>query len=243
VPAALVAPLLVAVALGLPAPPGAARDARPADAAAPPVRTIFLRDCATCHGGNARGTQYGPDLHGAGAALIDYMVSSGRMPLSSPNEQDRRKTVLYTPEEVRALVAYTARLAGGGPPIPAVDAAAGELAQGSALFQENCAACHAWSGDGGALLEREAPSVHLATETQIAEAVRTGPTTMPAFGEAAFTQHQLDSLVRYVRYLAQPEDRGGQPLWHLGPMAEGAVAIIVGLGLLVVAIRWIGTRT
>ena len=38
-------------------------------------------------------------------------------------------------------------------------------------------------------------------------------------------------------------DRGGAALWHLGPLAEGAVAVFVGLALLVVAVRWIGTRS
>jgi hypothetical protein len=66
---------------------------------------------------------------------------------------------------------------------------------------------------------------------------------MPRFGAAALTPRQLDSLVRYVRYLDRPDDRGGNPLWHLGPFAEGAVAVFVGLGLLVLAVRWIGTRT
>jgi ubiquinol-cytochrome c reductase cytochrome c subunit len=65
---------------------------------------------------------------------------------------------------------------------------------------------------------------------------------MPAFGQAALDDHQLDSVVAYVRYLAKPKDRGGEPLWHLGPMAEGAVAWIIGLGLLILATLWIGER-
>jgi ubiquinol-cytochrome c reductase cytochrome c subunit len=107
----------------------------------------------------------------------------------------------------------------------------------------NCAACHAWSGNGGALLHREAPPVHQATPTQIAEAVRGGPGNMPAFGQAALTDRQVDSIVRYVRYLDDPNDRGGSSLWHVGPLVEGAVAIVIGLGALVIATRWIGTRT
>jgi ubiquinol-cytochrome c reductase cytochrome c subunit len=66
---------------------------------------------------------------------------------------------------------------------------------------------------------------------------------MPTFGRAALTDAQLQSLVRYVRYLGHPDDRGGSPLWHIGPLAEGAIAVFVGLGLLVVAVRLIGTRT
>ena len=120
---------------------------------------------------------------------------------------------------------------------------AGEVAAGGEIFRLQCAACHAWSGEGGALLQRAAPSTHPATALEIAEAVRAGPGNMPTFGRAAVNDEQLQSLVRYVRYLDHPDDRGGAPLWHIGPLAEGAIAVFVGLGLLVLAIRWIGTRS
>src|SRR5690349_12897365 len=45
------------------------------------ARTVFLRDCAVCHGADARGTHNGPSLRGAGRASVDYWVSTGRMPL------------------------------------------------------------------------------------------------------------------------------------------------------------------
>jgi ubiquinol-cytochrome c reductase cytochrome c subunit len=140
-------------------------------------------------------------------------------------------------------VAYVHGLVGGGPAIPRVDAETGSLQSGGSVYRLNCAACHAWSGDGGALLNREAPAVHAATEVQIAEAIRTGPGNMPAFGTAAITRKQLDSVIRYVRHLDHPDDRGGLALGHLGPLAEGAVAIVVALGVLVIAVRSIGTRT
>jgi ubiquinol-cytochrome c reductase cytochrome c subunit len=156
----------------------------------------------------------------------------------------RRHAPKYPPAVIDELVDYVVTIAGGdGPAIPSVRLDRGDLPEGGTLYRLNCAACHAWSGDGGALLHREAPSVHPATPTQIGEAVRGGPGNMPRFGEAAFTSQQLDSVVRYVRYLDDPEDRGGSPLWHLGPLVEGAVAVFLGLGALVLAVRWIGTRT
>src|SRR4051812_48639914 len=45
------------------------------------VRTVYLRDCAVCHGADARGTVDGPSLQGVGRASVDYWVSTGRMPL------------------------------------------------------------------------------------------------------------------------------------------------------------------
>jgi ubiquinol-cytochrome c reductase cytochrome c subunit len=85
--------------------------------------------------------------------------------------------------------------------------------------------------------------VHQATTTQVAEAVRVGPGTMPRFGEASLDQSQLNSLVRYVVYLRKPIDRGGSGLDHVGPLIEGFVGLGIGLGLIVVITRYIGTRT
>jgi ubiquinol-cytochrome c reductase cytochrome c subunit len=222
-------------------PSRAAPDAPPTPAE---VRSTYLADCAVCHGANARGTDRGPDLRGAGEGLIDYYLTTGRMPLGSPDEKVTRHPPKYSPEMIRALVTYVHTIAGGdGAPIPDVDVNAGTIAAGGTLYRLNCAACHAWSGNGGALLHREAPPVHPATPTQIAEAVRGGPGNMPAFGQAALTDRQVDSIVRYVGYLGDPNDRGGSSLWHVGPLVEGAVAIVLGLGAVVIAIRWIGTRT
>lgn len=208
-----------------------------------PVSDVYRRDCATCHGSDARGTDLGPDLRGSGTALLDYMLTTGRMPIASPDAPVERSAPAYDDATTRALVEYVDRLAGGdGPAVPTVDLARGDLAEGGTLFRLNCAACHAWSGGGGALFAREAPSLHESTPTQIAEAVRSGPLNMPSFGTDALSDRQVDSVVRYVRYLDAPEDRGGWSLWHLGPLAEGAVAIFLGLGALVVVLRWIGTR-
>ncbi len=234
--------------------------ARPAAVASPAVavmsasspRHVYLRDCAQCHGAEGHGTQYGPDLRRVGAALVDFELSSGRMPVPyaagqpkpTRDEQQPRRAPHYDAATISALVGYVTSLTdGSGAPIPAVDMHAGSLATGGNLYRLQCAACHAWSGNGGALLHRDAPATHPATALQIAEAVRGGPGNMPRFGSAALTDRQLDSLVRYVRYLDHPDDRGGNPLWHLGPFAEGAVAIVLALGVVVLATRWIGTRT
>ena len=64
---------------------------------------------------------------------------------------------------------------------------------------------------------------------------------MPAFGEAALTDDQLNDVVTYVRYLDKPRDRGGSALWHLGPVAEGAIALAI-LGALLCFTLWIGER-
>jgi ubiquinol-cytochrome c reductase cytochrome c subunit len=228
----------------------------PRASAAPPaqvqrtdVRQIFLADCAICHGADARGTNRGPTLVGVGRASLDYYLTTGRMPITDPNlflgnpdQEIKRHTPYYPPEVISSLENYIQSLTGpGGPPIPDMSARANRAAGGE-LFRLQCAACHAWAGDGGALLHREAPELHQATRTQIGEAVRVGPGLMPAFGHAAMDDRQLDQLAEYVRYLANPEDRGGDPLWHLGPFAEGFIAWAIGMTFLLLTIRWIGER-
>ena len=129
------------------------------------------------------------------------------MPISSPDAEVRRHDPRYTPEVREALVEYVVTLADGdGPPIPELDLAAGDVAEGGTLYRLQCAACHAWSGDGGALLNREAPSLHPATPTQIAEAVRGGPGNMPRFGEAALTARPV-AVARAIRPLPRRSRR------------------------------------
>ena len=239
------APLFVGTALTLAATAGVLlASSAPAPAQQPPLDAthVYLRDCATCHGAEGRGTNRGPTLIGVGEASADYELTTGRMPLGEPTEPVRRHEPAYPPAMIAALVAHVAGFGGGGPDIPRVDAAGADISLGGELFRQQCAGCHSWSGTGGALLYREAPTLQPSTPTQVAEAVRIGPGTMPAFGPAAIDETQLDALVAYVKKLQHPADRGGASLWHLGPLVEGGVAIIVGLGASLLVIRWIGER-
>ena len=43
----------------------------------PNVRTVYLRDCAVCHGPDGRGTASGPTLEGWGRAGVDYVLTTG----------------------------------------------------------------------------------------------------------------------------------------------------------------------
>ena len=172
-----------------------------------------------------------------GAAAADFQLSTGRMPLTDPSAQAVRKPPAFSPDEIDALVAYVASL-GDGPPIPDVDPAAGDLAEGGTLFRLNCAACHSATGTGGALsYGDDAPKLWSATPLQIAEAIRTGPGQMPVFGPDTFSDHQVDSIVRYVRYLSDPDDPGGFSLGRIGPITEGLVALLIGIPALLFVCR------
>ena len=210
----------------------------------PKSEFLFERDCAVCHGNNAQGSPRGPSLVGVGAASLDYWLSTGRMPASGRSETPPRRPPQYSRAEIRGLIAYVQSLTGtGGPPIPKVMLRGANIANGGVLFRLNCAACHSWAGEGGALIHGSAPTTMHATPTQIAEAIRVGPDAMPSFGPAALSNQEVEDVISYVRGLDHPNDRGGFPLGRIGPLAEGAVAVFLGLGLLILAVRWIGTRT
>jgi len=201
---------------------------------------LYQQSCASCHGQRGGGTERGPSLVGVGAASADFYLSTGRMPITDEQRNPSRGKPAFGQADIDALVAYVASL-GGGPAIPAVDPAAGRLSEGERLYQENCAACHSATGTGGALTSGQvAPSLAPSTPVQVAEAIRVGPGAMPKFEPQALDDRQVDSVAGYVGRLQQGGDPGGYGLGRVGPVTEGLVAWVVGLGLLVLVVRRLG---
>lgn len=236
---------------------------RPPAVAQAPVQLsgqqLYQRDCAWCHGRAGSGTERAPDLvtGTGGPADVDFVLSTGRMPVDDPQQTMTRGASLYTRDQIDEIVAYVRTFDAGGPEIPSLDPSRAVLSEGEVLYQENCAACHSTTGIGGALTKGRvvsepgtysgrsrvvAPPVTRATPVEIAEAIRVGPGDMPVFGEESIDEVDLDSLVAYVDYLKDPDDRGGAPIGRVGPVAEGAVGWLIGLGIIVLFTRWIGTK-
>ncbi|MBA3728839.1 MAG: c-type cytochrome [Actinobacteria bacterium] len=206
-------------------------------------QVLYEERCASCHGADAAGTEAGPPIVGLGPAAYDFQLSTGRMPLVQPGARSVRKPPAFDPGGIEALVAYLTSLGGEGVPIPTIDPASGDLSDGQRLFQSNCAPCHGVAGNGGAVGTAVAPAVHEATAVQAAEAVRYGPGTMPPFGPEILSDDDLDSLVRYSLFLRTAEDPGGLGLGRTGPIVEGFVALLVGLGVTLLIVRSIGRTT
>ncbi len=206
-------------------------------------KSLFVENCASCHGNYAQGSSRAPNLQGLGAATIDFWVSTGRMPLADPTTQAVQKPPRFSRSETLAIDAYVTSLASGGPAIPNVNLQMANEANGSELFATNCAACHTITGAGDALASGVyAPSLLSASPTQIAEAIRSGPGNMPRFGPNTLTDQQVANIAKYVTYLQKPIDQGGIALGHVGPVTEGFVGILIGLGLLMLAGLWIGGK-
>jgi ubiquinol-cytochrome c reductase cytochrome c subunit len=209
--------------------PAAAQDGKRGQA-------LYGQYCAKCHSVKGRA----PSLQGVGARSADFYLRIGYMPLLAPDDQPWRSPVRFTEPELRALIAYVASF--GGPPIPRPHPERGDLAEGRALFAENCAACHQSVAVGGMLTDARIPTLARATPTQIAEAVRIGPYVMPRFSRERFSDAELDSVIRYVRWTQSPEDPGGWPIGHLGPIPEGMVAWLIAGSVLVLVTLLIGRR-
>ena len=215
-------------------------------------RQLFAANCASCHGSDGKGVLtpvqgagdqkgLGPSLQGVGALAADFYLRTGYMPLDDPNQQPRRDQVLFSDQEVRALVAYVASL-GSGPAIPTPHPERGTLAAGLQLFTEHCAGCHQVVAEGGFVTGAIAPPLEDATPVQIAEAVRIGPYLMPRFSEKQISDRHLDSIIRYVQYAKHPDDRGGWAIGHVGPVPEGLVTWFIGIAAIVVTCLVIGRR-
>lgn len=206
-------------------------------------RVLFSENCSTCHGVDAVGSSRAPNLQGLGAATIDFWVATGRMPLADPTVQAIQKPSKFTKQQTLAIAAYVSSLAPGGPGIPTVNVRGANISQGESLFSTNCAACHTITGVGDALANNVfAPSLYGVAATQIAEAIRTGPGNMPRFGNGTLGNSQVADIVKYVLYLQKPKDPGGLSLGHVGPVTEGFVGILIGLGSLMLFGYWVGGR-
>lgn len=207
-------------------------------------QALYEANCSTCHGLQGEGTANGPSLQNTGPAAVDFMLSTGRMPLANPGDQPVRDEPKFTPDQTAAIVAYVETIAPGGEPIPTVDPAAGDLARGAEVFLNTCAGCHGAGATGDSVGGGQiAPTINPADPTQIGEAIRIGPGVMPRFGPETIDQADLDSLAAYLLWLRDHGEDGGLQLGRVGAVAEGLVIVVVGLGLMILFLRLTGAKT
>lgn len=209
-------------------------------------KQLFLKGCSSCHGLNAEGGAVAPSLIGVGAASVDFQVATGRMPMADMSTQAMRKEPVYTPEQVAALAAYVASLA-PGPEIPGDELLNyerdGSLAEGGELFRNNCAMCHNFAGQGGALTQgKYAPTVMGVEPRHIYEAMVTGPQAMPVFANTVLTHEEKLSIIKWIKFVESEPSQGGAALGRVGPVTEGAVAWVLGLGILIGIAVWLTTK-
>ncbi|WP_461008215.1 cytochrome bc1 complex diheme cytochrome c subunit [Streptomyces capparidis] len=210
-------------------------------------KKLYAVGCSSCHGTGGQGSSDGPSLVGVGAAAVDFQVGTGRMPAQQPGAQVPEKPKVYTQAEIDQLAAYIATL-GPGPSVPSeksYDPSDADLANGGELFRTNCAQCHNFRGQGGALTKGKfAPSLEGSSAKHIYEAMLTGPQNMPSFPDSLMPEEDKRDVVAYVRQVTADDDPnpGGLSLGSLGPVTEGLFGWIFGLGALIALACWIAAR-
>lgn len=205
-------------------------------------KQLFSVHCSSCHGTNLEGSAQAPPLINVDVADVDFQLSTGRMPAERPFEQEFQRRPFFPPRQIRALIAYIMTRSSGDKRLPTPQLP-GDVERGRRVFEENCQQCHAATGHGDNVGYRNvAPQLMDASPMQIAEAVRTGPDVMPRFGPKIIDDAALGDVISYVNYLQHGKyNPGGLQLANLGPVPEGFIAWVVGIGLLVLFVRRIGT--
>ncbi len=217
--------------------------------------------CSTCHGADLKGSRGVPSLLQAGGAAVDFYMTTGRMPLavraasdgtdhnplgasSASGVQAYHVPALFDAHQTAAIDAYVDARAQGRTPIPDVRLDPAKLQQGRRIFENNCQACHGAAAQGATAGEQwVALPLNKATPTQIGEAIRVGPGVMPRFTPAQLSDDDIGAVATYVRYLAQePQTYGGAVMDYLGPISEGAVSALIGVGFLFWVIYFTGTK-
>ena len=219
-------------------------------------KALYLQACASCHGADPSGpSEYAtvPSLKDVGgAAAVDWAVRTGRMPWrSTVGPAIARGKPRFNDADTKALAAYVGSVVGDSQ-LPSVDPAQGDVTRGRQAYATACAACHGMNGAGSALGgANTAPSLLDVKPIDVAEAIKIGPGQMPPGGgipnyspydpQSVGTVNDIAAYVESLR--TTPYNRGGLPIGGKGPVPEGFVAWIIGLGALVLVVRWLGGRS
>jgi len=161
---------------------------------------LFLQNCATCHGSDARGSKGFPNLtdddwlHGGTPEKIEETITLGRIGMMPP-----MAAAVGSASDVRDLANYVMSLSGD--PHNAIAAAAGRKKFAA------CAACHGAEGKGnqaiGAPNLADKVWLHGWGEAAIVDMIDHGKTNvMPAQG-GRLTPAQIHLLASYVWSLSQ----------------------------------------
>jgi ubiquinol-cytochrome c reductase cytochrome c subunit len=208
-------------------------------------KALFEATCSSCHGLDAQGTSQAPSLIGAGAAAVYFQMSTGRMPAKEVGAENERKPTTFTDQEILDIAEYIQSI-GGGPQIPTaaqVSTAGANAALGYELFSANCSQCHNAGLSGGALTYgKDAPPLTQSTPTQIYTAMLTGPEAMPVFSDGAIPPQAKRDIIAYITSLRTEPNPGGLSLGRTGPITEGLVIFLGGMGFLVLIAMWLTAK-
>jgi mono/diheme cytochrome c family protein len=220
-------------------------------------KQLFLKNCAVCHGEDARG-RVGPtlrqDFPGIRVDLFLKQTISNGVDGSVMPAWSRAKGGPLTDAEIDDLVAFIRSLGRPTPPInvtppptgtapllpsPVAAFPAGDATRGAQVYKDNCEVCHGDRGQGniGATLRRDWPGINPEAFIEATVARGVAGSKMPAWAQSnggPLTNQQIADVATYIRTLRPAPQPTAAPSIPSGGLFGNAVALVIGILIFVV---------
>ncbi len=76
----------------------------------------------------------------------------------------------------------------------------------------------------------------------IYEAMVTGPQSMPVFSDKTITPAEKLSIIKWIKSAESEPNLGGASLGRVGPVTEGLLGWVLGLGILIGVAVWLAMK-
>ncbi|MCP3936544.1 MAG: hypothetical protein GY708_14355, partial [Actinomycetia bacterium] len=148
--------------------------------------SVYASYCAGCHGSAGQG--------GIGPALADRALSEAAIRSATANGVGSMPgfSGSLTAAEIDAVTSYVVGLGTGSGTTPTTSPPGPLSPAGN--YAVLCALCHGANGQGTGL----GPDIRSESAGEIARYVRQGEDTMPAFGQSALSDQELQELITYI---------------------------------------------
>ena len=70
----------------------------------------------------------------------------------------------------------------------------------------------------------------------------TGPQAMPVFANTVLTHDEKLSIIKWIKHVESEPSLGGAALGRVGPVTEGLLGWVLGLGILIGIAVWLTTK-
>ena len=188
-----------------------------------------------------------PNLQGLGAGTVDFWVSTGRMPLANSSVQATRKPPRFNRLQTLEIAACVQSLTPGrASGIPIVNTERRRPRGGQHPVHPQLRGLphhHRRRRRPGST----APTPRACTWPPPPRSSRPsapGRATCPASARATSPTPRRVDIAAYVTGVIQhPDNRGGVGLGGIGPVGEGFVGLLIGVGILMLVCFWIGDRS
>ena len=231
---------------------GPAPTSNPRTPTATMARFVYLRDCSVCHGADRAGHRRRAVTAGRRAGVRRLLALDGPHAVGrqrSPREvaagraarrPARCRSARADPDAASPLIHgrcssalenYVASIAPGGPGVPDVDLRHADLAVGGQVFRRAVRRMSlVVGGRWRAVSAGGTEPAGVARRPRLPRRCAPGPGRCPRSGTRRSLPIRSTISLGTCGISITPTNPGGDSLWFLGPVAEGAVAIILGLG-------------